>query len=450
MFKKVLVANRGEIAVRIIRTLNEMGIMSVAVYSEADKESRHVEMATEAICIGPPEATKSYLSMPAIISAAEITRSDAIHPGYGFLSENPLFVEACAEHDIIFIGPSTESVKLMGNKSEAKKVMKEAGLPVVPGMEFDIGYDIREVPVDKLEKEVGFPLMIKASFGGGGRGIRLVRDHRTLLNLFEGAQAEAGSAFGSDHLYVEKFLERARHVELQVLADTYGNVAVLGERDCSIQRRHQKLIEETPCSVLTEEKRLEMFQKAKTAMKEINYFNAGTIEFLLDDEGNYYFIEMNTRLQVEHPVTEMVTGIDIVKEQILISAGEKLSFEPEEVKMQGAAIEFRINAEDPENNFMPVPGKITHLRLPGGFGVRVDTHIYEGYSIPRFYDSLVAKIIVWGKDRGEAIQRSKRALRELQIHGIKTTKDFHLEMIDSEAFKKGEVYTYLIDEMISS
>ncbi len=450
MFKKVLVANRGEIAVRIIRTLNEMGIDSVAVYSEADRDSRHVEMATEAICIGPPEASRSYLSMPAIISAAEITKADAIHPGYGFLAENPLFAEACAEHDIIFIGPSAEVMKLMGNKSKAKKVMKETGLPVVPGVEIDIGYDIREMSVDKLEKEVGFPLMIKASFGGGGRGIRLARDHQTLLSLLEGAKIEAGSAFGSDHLYIEKFLERARHVELQILADAYGNVAVLGERECSIQRRHQKLIEEAPCPILTAEKRKEMFQKAKQAMKEINYLNTGTIEFLLDNEGNYYFIEMNTRLQVEHPVTEMVTGIDIVKEQILVSAGEKLSFELEEVKMQGTAIEFRINAEDPENNFMPVPGKITHLRLPGGFGVRVDTHIYEGYSIPRFYDSLVAKIIVWGKNREEAIQRGRRALQEFQIQGIKTTKDFHLEMIDSEVFKKGEVYTYLIDEMTSS
>lgn len=450
MFRKVLVANRGEIAVRIIRTLNEMGIKSVAVYSEADRESRHVEMASEAICIGPPEATKSYLSMPAIISAAEITKSDAIHPGYGFLAENPVFAEACAEHDIVFIGPSAEVMKLMGNKAEAKKVMREAGLPVIPGIEFESGEDIKSVSIEKLKDEVGFPLMIKASFGGGGRGIRLVRDGGALISLLESAQAEAGSAFGSNHLYIEKFLERARHVELQVVADTYGNIAILGERDCSIQRRHQKLIEETPCPVLSEEKRHEMFERAKKAMRKINYFNAGTIEFLLDEDGNYYFIEMNTRLQVEHPVTEMVTGVDIVKEQILAAAGERLSFDPDEIKPNGAAIEFRINAEDPENNFMPTPGKITHLRMPGGFGVRVDTHIYEGYTIPRFYDSLVAKIIVWGRNREEAIRRGKRALQEFQISGIRTTRDFHLNMIETEAFKRGEVYTYLVDEMIST
>lgn len=446
MFKKVLIANRGEIALRVIRTLKELGVASVAIYSEADADSRHVEMADDAICIGPKEASKSYLSMPAIISAALISKAEAIHPGYGFLSENPVFAEACAFHNIVFIGPSPETMKLMGNKAEAKKVIEEAGLPVVPGI--DVDTEKNSELVRKLEKGVGFPLMIKAAYGGGGKGIRLVRNHDELMTMVETAKIEAESAFGMGHIYIEKFVEKPRHLELQVVADSYGNVAILGERDCSVQRRHQKLIEETPCPVLSDEKREEIFERARVAMRKIGYLNAGTIEFLLDKDGNYYFMEMNARLQVEHPVTEMVTGIDIVREQILIAAGEKISFDHTKIERKGASIEFRINAEDPKNNFMPSPGVINHLRLPGGMGVRIDTHIYEGYKIPPYYDSLIAKVIVWGKDRKQALERGKRALAELDIRGIHTTKEFQMEILNNEHFRNGDVSTDFVEEMI--
>lgn len=447
MFEKVLVANRGEIAVRVIRTLREMGIRSVAVYSEADRESLHVRLADEAICIGPADAARSYLSMPAIISAAEISGAQAIHPGYGFLSENQMFVEACEAHDIVFIGPGAGTMALLGNKAEAKKALASSGVPVVPGADVDEGAGVEDVVA--AARRIGFPVMIKAAFGGGGRGIRVVRTASELEGMLVQARREAESAFGNGRIYLEKYIENPRHVEFQVLADTHGNVAVLGERDCTVQRRHQKLLEESPCPVLDEETRRNVSSAIAKAVRDIGYVNAGTFEFLLDEDGNLYFIEANTRLQVEHPVTEMRTGIDIVAEQVRIAAGETLSFDPDSIASTGHAIEFRINAEDPANGFLPCPGVVERVRLPGGFGVRVDTHLYPGCRVPPYYDSLIAKLIVWGRSREEAIARGRRALEEFEIAGIKTTTEFHRLVLGREEFVATTFSTTFVDTILA-
>lgn len=445
MFKKVLVANRGEIAVRVIRACQELNISTVAVYSQADKDSLHVKMADEAVCIGPSQALKSYLSGTAIISAAEITGAEAVHPGYGFLAENLSFVEMCEAVGLVFIGPNAKVMQLLGNKARAKEVMEEAGLPVIPGSK---GVVKEEKKALEIAEEIGFPVIVKAAAGGGGKGMRIVQTREELLSQIQMARTEANSAFGDGSIYIEKYLNEPRHIEVQVLADKQGNVVHLGERDCSIQRRHQKLIEEAPSPALDSELRAEVGKLAVKAAKAANYLNAGTFEFLMDREGNFYFMEANTRLQVEHPVTEMITGVDIVKTQILIASGEKIPFEQSDIEWRGHSIEFRINAEDPANNFMPRAGKITNLRLPGGMGVRVDTGIYQGWEIPPYYDSLLAKLIVWGGDRQEAIQRGKRALKEFSIEGVPTTIPFHLEVLDNAFFLRGEVYTNFLARRI--
>lgn len=442
MFKKVLVANRGEIAVRIIRALKELDIKSVAVYSEADRDSLHVKLADEAICIGPAPSKKSYLSIPAIISAAEITGAEAIHPGYGFLSENELFAEICEAHNIKFIGPSGELMKLMANKSKAKEVMKNLGLPVIPEFRQD-GEDLKDFINHIPENE--FPVLIKAAYGGGGKGIRLARSKEELLELIKTASAEAEASFGSGEIYIEKFFERPKHIEFQVIADSHGNVAVFNERDCSIQRRNQKIIEETPSISLSSELRENIKEKIRLAIKKLGYENAGTLEFLYDGR-ELYFMEMNTRLQVEHPITEETYDVDIVKAQILVAAGEKLPDEILESSQEGHAIEFRINAEDPERNFMASPGFVQSVRFPGGPGVRVDTHLYSGYIVPHHYDSLIAKLIVRAKNRDECIKRARRALEEFEITGIKTNIDFLLKVIQTDAFIEQKYYTRFIEE----
>ncbi len=445
MFKKVLIANRGEIAIRVIRACQELNISTVAVYSQADKDSLHVKLADEAVCIGPPPALKSYLNGPSIISAAEITGAEAVHPGYGFLAENPSFVEMCEAVGLTFIGPSAEAMQLLGDKAKAKELLRKAGLPVIPGSE-GIVNDKKEAL--EIAGEIGFPVIVKAAAGGGGKGMRIVQTKEDLLNQIQLARAEANSAFGNGSIYIEKYLDEPRHIEVQVLADQHGNIIHLGERDCSIQRRHQKLIEEAPSPALDSEMRAKLGEMAVKAARASNYLNAGTFEFLLDKNGNFYFMEANTRLQVEHPVTEMVTGIDIVKTQILIAAGEKIPFTQEEVKLNGHSIEFRINAEDPDNNFLPRAGKITGLCLPGGIGVRVDACVYQGWEIPPYYDSLIAKLIVWGRDREEAIERGKRALGEFTVEGVPTTIPFHLQVLNNAFFLKGEVYTNFLARRI--
>ncbi len=445
MFKKVLVANRGEIAVRVIRACQELGISTVAVYSQADRDSLHVKLADEAVCIGPPQALKSYLNGPAIISAAEITGAEAIHPGYGFLAENPSFVEMCEAVGLVFIGPGAEVMQLLGDKAKAKEVMEKAGLPVIPGSE---GIVKEEKKALKIAEEIGYPVIVKAAAGGGGKGMRIVHTREELLSQVQMARTEANSAFGDGSIYIEKYLEEPRHIEVQVLADKHGRIIHLGERDCSIQRRHQKLIEEAPSPALNPELRAEVGKMAVKAAQATNYLNAGTFEFLMDKEGKFYFMEANTRLQVEHPVTEMITGVDIVKTQILIAAGERIPYKQEEIKWQGQAIEFRINAEDPDNNFLPRSGKINNLRLPGGMGVRVDTGIYQGYEVPPYYDSLLAKLIVWGNDRQETIARGRRALKEFLIEGVPTTIPFHLRVLDNAFFLRGEVYTNFLARRI--
>ena len=440
---KLLIANRGEIALRILRSCREMGIATVAVYSTVDKNALHVQLADEAVCVGDSPSSKSYLNIPNILAAATSRGVDAIHPGYGFLAENDRFAEICGDHGLVFVGPSPNAIRSMGDKSTAKSTMQKVGVPTVPGSE---GLLESVSDATELAAEMGYPVMIKATAGGGGRGMRLVGHEDELENLFKAAQGEAEAAFGNPGLYMEKFIDRPRHVEVQILADRFGNVVHLGERDCSIQRRHQKLLEESPSPALDEHLRLKMGEAAVAAAKSINYEGAGTVEFLLDRQGNFYFMEMNTRIQVEHPVTELVTGMDLISEQLRIAGGEKLQFTQEEIKIDGHAIECRINAEDPSHNFRPSPGKITGWLPPGGPGVRVDSHVYTGYDIPPFYDSLIGKLIVWGRDREAALKRMERALNECAVTGITTTIDFHLTLLKRKEFIKGDVHTKFVEQ----
>ncbi len=442
MFKKVLIANRGEVALRIIRACKELGVRTVAVYSEADADSLHVNFADEDVCIGPAPSSESYLNVARIISAAEITDADAIHPGYGFLAENAEFAELCATCRIKFIGPSPEAIRRMGDKAEAKRTMREAGVPCIPGSR-GIVNDLEEAR--SLAEEIGYPVIIKAAAGGGGRGMRVVHTPIALSTAFMTAQAEAEKAFGNPGVYIEKYIENPKHVEVQVLGDEYGNIVYLGERDCSVQRRHQKLIEESPCPVLDEATRRKIGEAAVRAAQAVGYSNAGTVEFLLDKDKNFYFMEMNTRIQVEHPVTEEVTRIDIVQMQLRLAAGEKLPFRQEDIKLQGHAIECRINAENPERGFMPSPGKLSTYHVPGGPGVRVDSHCYEEYVIPPYYDSMIAKLICWAPTRQECIARMRRALDEFVIEGISTTIPFHRAVMDSDEFVSGRADTSFVE-----
>lgn len=442
MFKKVLIANRGEIAVRIIRACREIGLPTVAVYSQADAESLHVSLATEAYCIGPAQSAKSYLSIPAIISTALMCGADAIHPGYGFMAERADFADICARHGIKFIGPTSEAMRKMGDKATARKTMIDHNVPVTPGTDLIKTVD----DVRTFAKKVGFPIIIKATAGGGGKGMRIVRKEEELEPMMNMCQQEAQNAFGNPNVYVEKYLENPRHIEVQILGDSFGNVVHLGERDCSIQRRHQKLLEEAPSPAIDEKTRKEMGEAAVRAAKAINYEGAGTIEFLLDKDGKWYFMEMNTRVQVEHCVTEMISNIDIVREQILVAAGEKLDFTQKDIMLRGHAIECRINAENPEKDFMPNPGKIDGYVAPGGFGVRVDSHVYPGYSIPPYYDSMIGKLICWGRNRNEARRRMYRALKEYVVTGIETTIPFHQDIIEDEVFMSGNFNTGFIEE----
>lgn len=442
MFDKILIANRGEIAVRIIRACRELGIKSVAVYSEADKDSMHAQLADEAVCIGPAPAAESYLNMERILSATIAAGADAIHPGFGFLSENSKFARMCEKCSIVFIGPSADIIDRMGNKSEARKTMMEAGVPVVPGTKEPV-YDAKEG--HKIADEMGYPVIVKASSGGGGKGMRIAETSEVFESNFLNAQRESEKAFGDDTMYIEKYVVAPRHVEVQIIADSHGNVVQLGERDCSVQRRHQKMIEESPCPAIDEGLREEMGKTAVAAAKAVGYESAGTIEFLLDAEGHYYFMEMNTRIQVEHPVTELVTGTDLIKEQIWAAEGKELSIRQEDVVMHGHAIECRINAEDPKRGFMPCPGKIEDLHIPGGNGVRVDTAVYNGYSIPPYYDSMMMKVIVHDRDREAALNKMRSALGELIIEGVTTNVDFQYEILNHEEFSKGNVNTHFID-----
>jgi acetyl-CoA carboxylase biotin carboxylase subunit len=444
MFKKILIANRGEIACRVIWACRELGIKTVAVHSEADRDSLHVRFADEAVCIGPPPSSQSYLNIPQIISAAEITNVDAIHPGYGFLSENPYFAEVCKECNITFIGPSPEVMRMMGDKAEAKRTMKSIGVPVTPGSE---GLIEDEETAIKEAEMIRYPVLIKATAGGGGRGMRIARNRDELINAYQTARSEAEAAFKNSGVYLEKYIENPRHIEIQVLADNYGNVIHLGERECSVQRRHQKLIEESPSPAVTYELRQEMGRVAVRACEEVGYSNAGTIEFLLDEKGNFYFMEMNTRIQVEHPVTEMVTVSDLVAAQIRIAAGEQLNYTQDELIFVGHAIECRINAEDPEK-FTPSPGRITTLNFPSGPGVRVDTAIYDGYFVPPYYDSLIAKLIVHSRTRERAIARMRRALESTVIEGIKTTIPLHLKILNEPDFISGDISTRFMDRFL--
>lgn len=445
MVEKVLIANRGEIALRILRACRELGIATVAVYSQADADLLHVKLADESFCIGPPASKRSYLHIPALISTAVVTGADAIHPGYGFLSENAHFAEICRDHRIKFIGPSVEAITAMGDKASARETMKKAGVPVVPGSD---GLIEDEEEAFKIAEDIGFPVIIKATAGGGGRGMRVAQNRSQLANAISSARSEASAAFGDAGIYIEKYLKPIRHVEIQVLADSHGNCIHLGERDCSVQRRHQKLIEESPSPALTKALREQMGHAAVLASHEIDYEGAGTVEFIFAGD-KFYFMEMNTRIQVEHPVTEMITGVDLIKEQIRIAAGEKLSIKQEDIQFSGHAIECRINAEDAERNFLPSPGRIDAYVAPGGPGVRVDSHCYPGYTIPPYYDSLVSKLIVWGKDRQEAIHRVQRALDEYAITGIKTTIPFHQKVLAHSVFQSGDVSTDFIEKFMS-
>ncbi|WP_124727209.1 acetyl-CoA carboxylase biotin carboxylase subunit [Staphylospora marina] len=444
MFKKVLVANRGEIAVRVIRACRELGISTVAVYSEADRDALHVTLADEAYCIGPAPSRDSYLNMTNLMSVATLVGADAIHPGFGFLSENADFAELCAACNITFIGPSPEAIAKMGDKTTAKNTMKKAGVPTVPGTD-GIVEDLDEAAA--VAAEIGYPVIVKATAGGGGKGMRVVHDEEELKRAITLAQKEAEANFGNPGVYIEKFLVEPRHVEIQVLADNHGNCIHLGERDCSIQRRYQKLIEEAPSPAVDPKLRERMGQAAVAAARSVNYSGAGTVEFLLDKDGNFYFMEMNTRIQVEHPVTEMITGIDLVKWQLRVAAGEKLTIRQEDVRLDGWAIECRINAERPDKNFMPSPGTINFYLPPGGNGVRVDSACYAGYKITPFYDSMIAKLIVWGEDRREAIDRMNRALREFAIDGVHTTIPFHLKLLNHPKFISGDVHIQFLENI---
>ncbi len=442
MFKKVLIANRGEIALRIINACRELGIKTVAVYSEADKNSLHVKFADECICIGPPQSYKSYLHIPSIIAAAEITGADAIHPGYGFLAENAQFAEVCKSCGIAFIGPDPEHIRLMGDKAVARQTVMKKNVPVVPGSEGGLS-DMKELKT--LASQIGYPVILKASAGGGGKGMRIVWNEDELQSQFETAKNEAFSAFGNDEIYLEKYIVNPRHIEIQLVADKFGNVVHFGERECSIQRNHQKIIEEAPSAILTDDLRKAMGQAAKKVASAIGYSNVGTVEFLLDSDNNFYFMEMNTRIQVEHTVTEGVTDVDLVKLQIELAAGEKLSLKQKDIKISGHAIECRINAEDPET-FMPSPGKIEAFHTPGGPGIRIDTAAYAGYTVPPFYDSMIAKVIAHGRNRQEAIARMKRALEMFLIEGIKTNIPLHLKILEDEFFVKGEINTHFMKD----
>ncbi len=444
-FSKILIANRGEIALRILRACEEMGIATVAVHSTIDRDSLHVQLADEAVCIGEPPSSKSYLNIPSIIAAALTRNATAIHPGYGFLAENARFAEICADHDIAFIGPSPEAIRAMGDKSTAKETMIRVGVPTVPGSD-GLLQDDQEART--LARQIGYPVMIKATAGGGGRGMRFVREDSELVKLFQAAQGEAEAAFGNPGLYLEKFVERPRHIEFQIMADSHGNVIHLGERDCSIQRRHQKLLEEAPSPALNPELREKMGAAAVKAAQSINYVGAGTVEFLLSQSGEFYFMEMNTRIQVEHPVTEMITGLDLVAEQIRVAQGEKLQLTQDQVVLRGHAIECRINAEDPEHDFRPAPGRISGYLPPGGPGVRMDSHVYTDYLIPPYYDSLIGKLIVWAPDRPTAIKRMKRALRECALTGVPTTIGFHQKILETPEFLHGEVYTNFVEQVM--
>ena len=440
---KILIANRGEIAVRIIRACKEMNIKTVAVYSEVDKDSMHTRLADEAICIGPAKSTKSYLNIKNILEAANITGADSIHPGFGFLSENSSFAKMCEESNIKFIGPSYKVIDLMGNKANSKEMMKKAGIPVIPGSDGSIkSYD----ECLKVAEKIGFPIMLKASSGGGGKGIRIVESKEELEDNYRLVKQEAKVSFSDDEIYIEKYIKNPRHIEVQILADEYGNAVYLGERDCTIQRKHQKILEEAPSSVIDSKLRSKLGEVAVKAVKASGYTNAGTIEFLVDENKDFYFMEMNTRIQVEHPVTEENTGIDLIKEQIRIAAGEELRFRQNKVEIKGHSIECRINAENPSKNFRPSPGKITGLNLPGGNGIRVDTAIYEGYVIPPDYDSMIAKIIAHGANRNEAIAKMKRALEELVIEGVDTNVDFLLSILKNLSFIRGTYDTSFIEK----
>jgi len=440
--QRVLIANRGEIALRAIRACRELGLETVAVYSTADQDALHVRRADEAVCIGPPRARESYLSVPAILQAARHSRADTVYPGYGFLAENPAFAAACRDKELVFVGPSVDAIEAMGDKAEARRVAASAGVPTVPGTE---GKASLEEALE-VASEIGYPVMVKAAAGGGGRGIRAARNEGELAELVAQAAREADAAFGDGALYLEKLLVDARHVEIQVFGDSHGNLIHLFERECSLQRRRQKLVEETPSPALDDAKRAAMADAALRLAGAAGYENAGTVEFLVDDNGSFYFIEMNTRIQVEHPVTELVTGVDLVKEQLRVARGETLSVTQADLALTGAAVEVRINAEDPARSFLPSPGEITALELPGGPGVRVDTAAYAGYHVPPFYDSLIAKLVCWGRDREEALARTRRALGEFRIDGIHTTIPFHIELLEDEAVRTGDYHVEFIEQ----
>lgn len=446
MFSKILIANRGEIALRIIRACKELGVKTVAVYSEADEDSLHVRFADEAVCIGPASSANSYLNIPAIISAAEITDVEAIHPGYGFLAENAHFAEICESCQISFIGPSATNIRLMGDKMAARETMKNAKIPIIPGT---MGAIKTKEEAIRIAKKLKYPVMIKAAAGGGGKGMRACHNDVSLISAFITAQNEAEAAFGNADLYLEKYIPNSRHVEFQIVADRHGHTIHLGERDCSLQRRHQKLLEESPSTALDDKLRRKMGEAAIKAAKVVGYQGVGTIEFLLDDNGNFYFMEMNTRIQVEHPVTEMVTGLDLLKMQLMFASGEKLKLSQDKVRFSGHSIECRVNAEDPENGFLPSPGLISNLSLPGGHNVRVDTHVYAGYKISPFYDSLIAKLITKGNTRAEAIATMRRALDEFIIEPIKTTIGFQKQLLENRDFLKGDISTHFIEDLLA-
>src|SRR3989339_553561 len=446
MFKKILIANRGEIALRVIRACKEMGIKTVAIHSDVDRECIHVRNADESICVGPAASAESYRNIPSIISAAEISGADAIHPGYGFLAENTYFAEVCESCGIKFIGPSKEAIERMGDKIAARELMIKAGVPVVPGSDGPVS--LEDPDITKIAKKISYPLIVKASAGGGGKGMRIVATEEALHNAIAMAQAEAKAAFGNEAVYMEKYIEEPRHIEFQILGDRKGKVVYLPERDCSIQRRHQKLVEESPSPFVDASLRRKMGRAARHAAEAVNYVTVGTVEFLVDKSGHFYFMEMNTRIQVEHPVTEVITGLDLVKEQIRLAAGERLTFDSSDIVIRGHAIECRVNAEDPAKDFMPCPGKIGTFLPPGGPGIRVESHLYSGYTIPSFYDSLIAKVIALGSNRSEAIARMARALDEMVIEGVQTTIPLHKKIMAHDYFHKGDVYTDFLPKHI--